>query len=46
MLALNEQSPNIASGVHINKAIENIGAGDQVCFLKYLFYVHFLNFLF
>lgn len=30
MLALNQQSTNIAEGVHINRRIEDIGAGDQV----------------
>lgn len=30
MLALDEQSPNIAAGVHINRSIEDLGAGDQV----------------
>lgn len=30
MTAINEQSPNIAAGVHVNRAIEEIGAGDQV----------------
>lgn len=34
MLALDEQSPNIAAGVHINRSIEDLGAGDQV--KKYL----------
>jgi len=29
MIKLNRQSPDIAQGVHINKNIEDIGAGDQ-----------------
>lgn len=29
MLVLDEQSPNIAAGVHINRSIEDLGAGDQ-----------------
>lgn len=33
MLAIDQQSPNIAAGVHINRTAEEVGAGDQVCFL-------------
>ncbi|XP_001942800.2 S-adenosylmethionine synthase [Acyrthosiphon pisum] len=29
MLAIDQQSPNIAAGVHINKTAEEVGAGDQ-----------------
>jgi len=34
MLAIDQQSPNIAAGVHINRTAEEVGAGDQVCFFK------------
>lgn len=34
MTAINEQSLNIAAGVHVNRTIEEIGAGDQVWFLN------------
>lgn len=32
MLAIDQQSSNIAAGVHINRTAEEVGAGDQVCF--------------
>lgn len=42
-MALEQQSPDIAQGVHLHRDEEDVGAGDQVDMTSYLKHLSCLN---
>jgi len=43
MVVIDQQSPNIAEGVHVNRLAEDIGAGDQVFLHDYTYFSYHIS---